>query len=299
MEMKSTENQLSLDQGSLEWLEWRRGGIGSSDVAAIMGLCPHRTPLDVYLDKIGQEETHSRNDDWALYEGHRLEPKARAALELQYGLTDFSSKLVQSATYSYLRASLDGFNEKLNVGCEIKFVGRDKHELVKKGIIPENYRHQIQYQIFLSAATHWLYVSYFKEEEQIEVIRVEPDIELMKRIVDHCHQFWKRVENKEPPAMSDRDRVNIEEVGLLSQIEKWRGLTEESKALQLEADALKQQIVEKLPHTNCFGSGVSMKKVVKKGNIDYKKVPELKNVDLERFRSSQVEYYTFRILESQ
>lgn len=35
------------------WLQQRRDGIGGSDIAAILGLSPWRTPVDVYLDKIG------------------------------------------------------------------------------------------------------------------------------------------------------------------------------------------------------------------------------------------------------
>lgn len=37
-----------------EFLQRRRQGIGGSDVAAIMGISPWRTPLDVYLDKTGE-----------------------------------------------------------------------------------------------------------------------------------------------------------------------------------------------------------------------------------------------------
>lgn len=36
------------------WLQQRRTGIGGSDIAAILGLSPWRTPVDVYLDKIGE-----------------------------------------------------------------------------------------------------------------------------------------------------------------------------------------------------------------------------------------------------
>ena len=35
-----------------EWLELRSHGIGGSDVAAIMGLSPWRTPYQVWADKV-------------------------------------------------------------------------------------------------------------------------------------------------------------------------------------------------------------------------------------------------------
>lgn len=37
-----------------EWLQQRRTGIGGSDIAAILGLSPWRTSVDVYLDKVGE-----------------------------------------------------------------------------------------------------------------------------------------------------------------------------------------------------------------------------------------------------
>jgi predicted phage-related endonuclease len=37
-----------------EWLAERRKGVGASEVAAVLGLDPYRSALDVFLDKIGQ-----------------------------------------------------------------------------------------------------------------------------------------------------------------------------------------------------------------------------------------------------
>ena len=31
-----------------EWLEWRRKGIGGSDAAAVLGISPFRTAVDLY-----------------------------------------------------------------------------------------------------------------------------------------------------------------------------------------------------------------------------------------------------------
>lgn len=39
-----------------EWREFRRLGIGGSDVAPIMGISPYRTALDVWLEKTGRDQ---------------------------------------------------------------------------------------------------------------------------------------------------------------------------------------------------------------------------------------------------
>mgnify|MGYP003308094406 CR=1 FL=1 len=46
-----------------EWLARRRQGIGGSDVAAILGLSPWRTALDVYHDKTGAEKPEAETEN--------------------------------------------------------------------------------------------------------------------------------------------------------------------------------------------------------------------------------------------
>lgn len=61
---------MSLDR--TEFLAQRRNGIGGSDIAAIVGLSPWRTPYDVWLDKRGEGEQLDP-DTPALYWGTILE----------------------------------------------------------------------------------------------------------------------------------------------------------------------------------------------------------------------------------
>lgn len=59
------------EQQRAEWLEGRRKGIGGSDVAAVLGLSPYKTPLDVWNDKLGLSEDHEQSE--AAYWGTTLE----------------------------------------------------------------------------------------------------------------------------------------------------------------------------------------------------------------------------------
>ena len=59
-----------------EWLAARRTGIGGTDAAAILGLSPWKSPLDVWLDKTGRapaEELDPDRED-LLFLGQVLEP---------------------------------------------------------------------------------------------------------------------------------------------------------------------------------------------------------------------------------
>lgn len=55
------------------WLEQRKKGIGGSDVAAIMGLSPWRTPAEVWLEKTGRAEPQDLSDKPHVQRGVDLE----------------------------------------------------------------------------------------------------------------------------------------------------------------------------------------------------------------------------------
>uniref|UniRef100_UPI00193103D1 YqaJ viral recombinase family protein n=1 Tax=Caenibacillus caldisaponilyticus TaxID=1674942 RepID=UPI00193103D1 len=54
-----------------EWLRERRKGIGGSDAAAILGLNKWKSPIQVYMEKIGEIESDVSSE--AAYWGHVLE----------------------------------------------------------------------------------------------------------------------------------------------------------------------------------------------------------------------------------
>lgn len=45
-----------------DWLKERQSGIGGSDIAALLGLSPYKTPLQLWLEKTGREEPQHDSD---------------------------------------------------------------------------------------------------------------------------------------------------------------------------------------------------------------------------------------------
>ena len=64
------------------WLSERRKGIGGSDVAAILGLNPYRTAVDVYNDKLGLVQEDISNKP-AVYWGIKLEQEVSSEFQLR------------------------------------------------------------------------------------------------------------------------------------------------------------------------------------------------------------------------
>jgi len=66
-----------------DWLSVRKTGIGSSDAAAAIGLSPHKSQLELWLEKTGRDEGLSKPDPKdttaPVYWGSLLEPIVAAA----------------------------------------------------------------------------------------------------------------------------------------------------------------------------------------------------------------------------
>ncbi len=74
---------VQLQQGSPEWLAYRRAKRNASESAAVMGASPWMTPYQLWLAKTGRQETVVTQ---AMQHGTDLEPLAREAYEEQTGL---------------------------------------------------------------------------------------------------------------------------------------------------------------------------------------------------------------------
>lgn len=61
----------SLVPGSHEWNEYRKTGIGASEVGSILGVSPFKSPVDVWLEKMGRVQPFAGNN--ATYWGSLLE----------------------------------------------------------------------------------------------------------------------------------------------------------------------------------------------------------------------------------
>jgi putative phage-type endonuclease len=89
-----------------EWRQARETGIGSSDCAAVLGLSEYRTPLDVYLEKIGEKPDQEENLKMKF--GLEAEPIVARMFEQKTGLTvrnDFKIRI--HPVYPFLIANLD------------------------------------------------------------------------------------------------------------------------------------------------------------------------------------------------
>lgn len=193
-----------MDQRTSDWHKWRSQGIGSSDISAVIGMSAFKTAFQLWELKTGRVE--EKESSFVMQRGTELEPKIRAMYELEFDIDMPPCELVHPH-HSFARVSLDGRNEAARKIIEIKYVGIEKHEQAKAGIVPECYVPQVQWQLFVSGDLEADYVSYFAEK--LAIVRVLPDIEMQKNLLDAATKFWHCVQTNTPPELTEKDKKRI------------------------------------------------------------------------------------------
>lgn len=261
-----------MDQNTDAWLEHRRKGLGASDLPIIMGTSPWKTPMELWEEKLGI--VIPEQDSFITEKGHRLEPKARALYEVEMGFA-IPPRLIERQDRPEFKSSLDGFNEEKSRVAEIKFVGAgEKWSMALNGEIPEYYNQQMQWQLFVSGAESNDYVAFNEKEMKIKIINVKPDIALIKKMVKAADKFWKLVQDKKEPKLSDRDYKRVSSKEMKVAIDKYVEIKKEMKELEVK---LKEQetIIKEHPrfnHRRMAHGDVKLMIKTRKGSVDFKKI---------------------------
>ena len=249
----------TLDRG--QWLEVRKGGIGSSEAAAAVGLSPYKSQLELWLEKTGRADTlteHKGMDDPRFW-GTLLEPYVAVAYQQK---TDRKVRKVnavlQHPTLPFMLANID----REVIGCpdvqilECKTAGEFGSRLWKDGV-PEYVQLQVQHQLAVTgkAAAD---VAVLLCGQKLEIHRIERDEEVIARLVVLESRFWGYVESDTPPptdgsesagrALRHLYRGNDTTLDFTADVELGRDfdalatLNAEIEAKAKEAEQLKQSI---------------------------------------------------------
>jgi putative phage-type endonuclease len=270
---------VQLIQGSTEWHAHRANYRNASETPIVMGLSPWVTLYQLWLQKTGRAKSEMNA---AMARGTQLEPQARLAYEALTG--QIMQPLVMVAgDYS---ASLDGltFDGSLIVEIKCPYKGQASNlwQAVEAGEVPEYYQWQIQHQMVVSGATMaHLYV--FDGTEGL-LLRVKKIADAQARIHAAWEAFWPFMATDTPPPPSDKDKVSRLDPPWQAAAQNYLTLKAESDAVAEKLDAAKAALVDLAKHPSETGSGVTVTRFWKQGSVDYKKVPELAGVELERYR---------------
>jgi len=188
-----------------DWLKERQKGIGGSDVAGILGISPFVTPLDVYLDKIGESEEKPDNPSMAF--GRLMEPVLLQQYQNVTGESLVSDlQPIISPKHEFMRANLDGLTKSGKV-LEIK-TARTNNGWGEPGTdeIPDYYLTQVQHYLAVTEMPI-ADVAVLISGCEFLVYTVEKDLELQEMLIEKEAKFWEMVQKRTPP-----DPVNLKDI---------------------------------------------------------------------------------------
>lgn len=210
------------------WIAERRTGIGSSDAAAVVGLCPFRTALSVYLDKLGLFP--DRHETPAMAWGRRLEEVVAVAFAEETGMSlDHGGGLVRHRQWHWMIATPDRLTERGVLECK---TARTAEGWGPPGTdqVPRSYMIQIQHQLeVLDMEQGWIAVLIGGQDFRVyEIPRCR---EIAASLIDMEGRFWRSVVAKDPPPFD----LDHPQVAALVQL-----LHQPAPGTQVELDGLAQ-----------------------------------------------------------
>lgn len=289
-------NESDLKQGSPEWHAFRSGGIGGSEIATVIGVNPYETAYKLWQYKTGLKEAPDISENYAVKRGQTLEPKARELVNAQLN-KNFVPCIFQSDTVNYMKYSSDGYDEETNELLEIKCLGDKNHTIVCETNQPlDYYMPQLQWALMITGATCIYFVSYCPTFPQpLKIIQVAHDLPMQDMLKIESAKFWQMVETKTPPELTDKDFLDVscEEFGKLA--DQYRQANAEIKLAESKLEKLKAEIKKFSAGRNIIGNGLKVFTSLRKGNVDYSKIEQLKEIDLEKYRKAPSEVLYIKI----
>ncbi len=273
-----------IEQRTPEWYAMRKGKIGASDAPVIMRKSPWQTPYQLWQEKLSLSE--SKTPNYAMNRGNEMEIIARRALEEKLGMP-LGPKVLLHNRRSWMMASLDALSFDEATVAEIKCPGNADHETALSGRVPEKYYPQLQHQMEVCGVDMVYYFSF--HEEGNALLKVYRDDQYIKELIIEEEKFFECMSNFEAPELTPQDFI-FQTNG------RWMELAarlQEIKSIKAEEEVIKQELIAMANGQNSRGAGIQLTKCIRKGNVDYTKIPQLQNVDLEAYRKKIIEYWRF------
>ena len=185
-----------------EWLEQRRIGIGGSDVSAILGLNAYKSPMSVYLDKIGESPLEDTTSEAAFW-GTQLEDViARHYAEKNGVKIRRNNHILIHPEYPWMIANIDReahSDTRGRYGVEVKTVGLRNAHLWDDDDVPVPYVLQMQHYMAVTGWDFFVCPALIGGQRYIER-EIPRDESIISRLIEEEGKFWDMVQRRIPPA---------------------------------------------------------------------------------------------------
>jgi putative phage-type endonuclease len=235
-------------QGSFEWLAARSKTFGASEASAMLGMSSYKTRDQLLHEKVtGITPDVDPATQERFNKGHAIEAAMRPVAEEIIGEELFPASGAHD-DYDRITASFDGLTMLGDTAWECKTLNQKLREWLKKNIIPEEYRPQLEQQLMVSGADRALFMAALDENDYL-TCWYESNADLRERILAGWNQFEIDMESY-VPAEHVIAVVGAPVLDLPSITYRLNGLALQSNLADYKAAALKLVEDSKLPLEN-------------------------------------------------
>ena len=187
-------------------LEERRNYLGASECAAVLGLSPYQSPMDVWLSKTGKVmKVQSDND--SMYWGRTLEPIVAQEFAKRHNLELTDPQKEIRYEHGPIRSHLDFWIEQWKCPLEIKTTSAFTEPWIRG--VPTPYYIQCQIQMFLTGSKS-AYIACLKggnsySEHHVQLL---PQKDIEKLFETLCNWWTTYVEKQQQPPVTTLKEIN-------------------------------------------------------------------------------------------
>lgn len=279
-------------QGSPEWHELRKTKLGASCAPIICGISHYMTAFELYQQMKGITEPEEEN--WGMERGKRLEKEAIQLFENTEGFKTFQP-VGQSDIHDCLIASMDAVCVEDHKKCsEVKCLGIEDHSKTYLGDIPELYYPQLQHQMFVWELDQIEYRSYNPDAfmSLTRPVVVKRDVSFLKEYIPKALAFMDCIYSNTPPPMTDKDWHDCTGDDALEYLsEDYMIAYNECQLAEERKERTRKALIAYAGDRKVKGNMLKVSKYTRQGQVDYKKIPDLQYINLDKFRGPSVESY--------
>lgn len=200
-----------------EQMEIRQHGIGASEIAAVCGISPWASPLDVWMRKATPNRPpliDGNIDSMAIRIGNTLEEPLRAMYARETGLEEKHifkpTKTSAHTDYPFILATPDGLINDDNYRCkfrglEIKNVGGRMASAWENGV-PDYVELQCRQNMAVLDLDRWDVAALIGGSD-FQIHTIERDLELEQTMIEAAKFFWENyVLTDTPPPEDDPEK---------------------------------------------------------------------------------------------
>lgn len=189
------------------WLEQRKKGIGGSDVAAIMGLSPWKSPLEVWMEKTGRASAPDLSEKESVAMGTELEGDVLEMYRRRHPTFRVQrvNAILVDRERPWAQASLDGITRDPELGWGVLEIKTGSRESEWKEGVPLHYLTQVTHYLSVTgypfADVAALIGDYGLHYHEYRIMRDEDDL---RSVVESVDEFWADQVEKDamPPYVS-------------------------------------------------------------------------------------------------